>query len=198
MNGATPTGGGTVAPNPGASWHVIDSGDFNGDRQGAFVLNLLPHLFAVVGLIGRDSQRRSGRVQYLFDDLAVMDLPARPREAQRPAFAVDNRVDLCGPAAPTDTDRLIFLPPFSSARRAVSFPNGAINQIQTVARFRRQLVENAPPDPRARPPVEAIISRRVGAITCWQIPSRHSGAPNVKDRIHDFAIVSSRALSILR
>jgi hypothetical protein len=82
------------------------------DRQGAFVLDLLPHLFAVVGLIGRDSQRRSGRVQYLFDDLAVMDLSARHREAQSPAFAVDNRVDLCGSAAPTDTDRLIFLPPF--------------------------------------------------------------------------------------
>jgi len=82
------------------------------DRQGAFVPDLLPHFFAVVGLIGRDSQRRSGRVQYLFDDLAVMDLSARHREAQRPAFAVDNRVDFRRSAAPADADRLIFLPPF--------------------------------------------------------------------------------------
>jgi hypothetical protein len=42
-----------------------------------------------------------------------MDLSARYREAQRPAFAVDNRVDFRGSAAPTDTDRLIFLPPFA-------------------------------------------------------------------------------------
>jgi len=44
--------------------------------------------------------------------LTVMDLSTRHHEAQWPAFAVDNRVDLCGSAAPTDTDRLIFLPPF--------------------------------------------------------------------------------------
>ena len=82
------------------------------DRQRAFVPDLLAPLFAVVGLVGRDSQRRSGRVQYLFDDLAVMDLSARQREAQRPAFAVDNRVDFRGSATTADADRLIFLPPF--------------------------------------------------------------------------------------
>ena len=83
------------------------------DRQGAFVPDLLPHFFAVVGLVCRDGQRRSGCIQYLFDDLAVMDMSARQSEVQWPAFAVDNRVDLCGSAAPTDTDRLIFLPPFA-------------------------------------------------------------------------------------
>jgi len=83
------------------------------DRQGTFVLDLLAHFFAVVGLVCRDSQRRSGRVQDLFDNLAVMHLSARHHEAQRPTFAVDNRMDLCGSAAPTDTDRLIFLPPFA-------------------------------------------------------------------------------------
>ena len=82
------------------------------DRQSALVLDLLPYFFAVVGLVCRDSQRRSGRVQYLFDDLAVMDLSARHREAQRPAFAVDNGVDFRSSAAPADADRLIFLPPF--------------------------------------------------------------------------------------
>ena len=83
------------------------------NRQGAFVPDLLAHLFAVVGLVCSDSQRRSRRVQYLFDDLAVMDLSARHREAQRPAFAVDNGVDFRGSAAPADADRLILLPPFA-------------------------------------------------------------------------------------
>jgi hypothetical protein len=32
-----------------------------------------------------------GVVQYLFDDLAVMDLSTRYREAQRPAIAVGSR-----------------------------------------------------------------------------------------------------------
>src|ERR1035437_8733325 len=88
--------------------------------------------------------------------------------------------------------------PFSSARRAVSFHNGAIDQIHAVARFRCQLVENTLPDPTARPTVEAIISRRVGAIACRQIPPRHSGPQHVKYRIHNLAIVNSRALSALR
>ena len=83
------------------------------DRQGAFVPDLLAHFFAVVGLVGCDSQRWSGRVQYLFDDLAIVDLSARHHEAQRPAFAVDNRVDFRGSATPADADRLIFLPPFA-------------------------------------------------------------------------------------
>lgn len=82
------------------------------DRQGAFVPDLLAHFFAVVGLVGRDSQRRSGRVQDLFDDLAVVDLSARHCEAQRPALTVDNGVDFRSSAAPADADRLILLPPF--------------------------------------------------------------------------------------
>jgi len=43
------------------------------DRQGAFVSDLLAHFFAVVGLVGCDSQRWSGRVQYLFDAALVFD-----------------------------------------------------------------------------------------------------------------------------
>src|ERR1019366_10703613 len=99
-------------------------------------------------------------VQDLFDDLAIVDLSARHHETQRPAFAVDNRVDFRGSGTPADTDRLIFLPPLP-ARRTMSFHNGAIDQIQTVARYQRQLVENALPDATARPKVETIISRRV-------------------------------------
>jgi len=82
------------------------------DRQGAFVPDLLAHFFAIVGLIRRDSQWRSRRVEYLFDDLAVVDLTARHREAQWSAPAVDNRVDFRGSATPADADRLISLPPF--------------------------------------------------------------------------------------
>ena len=82
------------------------------NRQSTFIPDLLAHFFAVVGFVGRDSQRWSRRVQYLFDDLAVMHLPAGHGEAQRSALAVDNRVDLRGSAAPADADRLIFLPPF--------------------------------------------------------------------------------------
>jgi hypothetical protein len=42
-----------------------------------------------------------------------MHLSAGHAEAQRPAFAVDNRVDFRGSTAPADADRLIFLPPFA-------------------------------------------------------------------------------------
>jgi hypothetical protein len=31
MNGNKMIGGGTVSPNPGLSWHAIETGDFNGD-----------------------------------------------------------------------------------------------------------------------------------------------------------------------
>ena len=87
------------------------------DRQGTFVLDLLADLFAVVGLVGGDRERRSRRVQDLFDDLAVMHLSASHREAQRPTFAVDNRVDLRGSTATADADRLIFLPPLPHSLR---------------------------------------------------------------------------------
>src|ERR1022692_2674525 len=80
----------------------------------------------------------------------------------------------------------------------MSFHNGAIDQIQTVARFRRQLVENTLPEPAARPTVEEIICRRVGAVACRQIPPRHPGPQHVKYRIHNLAIINSRALSALR
>ena len=83
------------------------------DRQGPFILDLLTHFLAVVGLVRSDGERRFGSVQHLFYDLAVMDMPARQSEVQWSAFAIDNRVDFRGSATPTDTDRLIFLPPFA-------------------------------------------------------------------------------------
>ena len=83
------------------------------DGQGPFILDLLAHFLAVVGLVRGDGERCLGSVQYVFDDLAVMDMSARQSEVQWPAFAVDNGVYFCGPAATADANRLIFLPPFA-------------------------------------------------------------------------------------
>ena len=89
---------------------VAAAGD---DGHRAFVGDLLPHFDAVVGLVGGDHQRRSGRIQDLLDDLTVMNLSTREREVQRPAFAIDDRVDFRRPAAAADADGLILLPPFA-------------------------------------------------------------------------------------
>ena len=83
------------------------------DRQGAFILDLLTHFLAVVSLVGGDGEWRSGRVEHIINDLAVMNLPAGHDEVQRTALAVDNRMDFRGATAAADTDRLILLPPFA-------------------------------------------------------------------------------------
>jgi hypothetical protein len=82
------------------------------DRQSPFILDLLAHFLAVVSLVRGDGKRRFGSVQHLFDDMAIMDISARQSEVQWPAFAVDNGMDFCRPAATADADRLIF-PPFA-------------------------------------------------------------------------------------
>lgn len=83
------------------------------DWQSPFILDLLAHFLAIVGLVSGDSERRGCCIQNLFDDLAVMDLTARHDEVQRAALAVDDRVDFRAAPAPADADRLIFLPPFA-------------------------------------------------------------------------------------
>ena len=83
------------------------------DRQGAFILDLLADLLAVVGLVGRDGEWRLGSIEHVTDDLAVVDLAARHREVQRPALAIDDGMDFRGATAATDTDRLVLLPPFA-------------------------------------------------------------------------------------
>ena len=77
----------------------------------------------------------------------------------------------------------------------MSFHDGAVDQIQTIARFRCQLVENALPDASARPAVEAIVCRSVGTAACPQVPPRYAGAQHVKDRIHDLAVVKALGFS---
>jgi len=97
---------------------VAAAGD---DGKSAFVLDLLADFFAVVGLVGGDGERRSGGVENLFDDLAVMDLAARQYEVQWPAFAIDDRMDLGRAATPADADRLILLPPFAPLAARCAF-----------------------------------------------------------------------------
>jgi len=83
------------------------------DRQGAFIFNLLTHLLAVVGFVGCNSEWRLGRVEYVADDLTVVNLAARHRKVQRAALAVDNGMDFRGATTATDPDRLVLLPPFA-------------------------------------------------------------------------------------
>jgi hypothetical protein len=80
-----------------------------------FVLDLL----TVVG--GRDEQR-SRRIQDVFDDLAVVDLPTSDGEVQWSTLAIDDRMDFRGPPTTADVNRLILLPPFAplAARCAVT------------------------------------------------------------------------------
>ena len=82
-------------------------------RYVRFIVDLLAHFLAVVGLVRGDGERCFGSVQHIFDDLTVMDVSARQNEVQWPAFAIDNGVDFCGPAATADADRLIILAPFA-------------------------------------------------------------------------------------
>src|ERR1700722_13880977 len=80
----------------------------------------------------------------------------------------------------------------------MSLHDRAVDQIQTVAGFQGQRVENPLPDAASRPAVEAIIGRRVRPVAFRQIAPRHPGAQHIKYRIHDLAIVSAGAHSALR
>jgi len=50
-----------------------------------------------------------------------VDLAASDGEVQRAAFAVDNGMNFRGPAAATDADRLLFLPPFPPLAQRCAF-----------------------------------------------------------------------------
>src|SRR6202795_1203247 len=69
------------------------------DWQSTLILDLLAHILAVVSLVGGDGQWRPGSVEYVANDLTVVDLPARHREVPGAAFAVDNGVDFRGATA---------------------------------------------------------------------------------------------------
>ena len=80
----------------------------------------------------------------------------------------------------------------------MSLHDRTVDQIQTVAGFRCQGVENPLPDAASRPTVEAIVRRRVWPVSFRQIAPRHPRAQHVKYRIHDLSIVSAGAHSALR
>ena len=82
------------------------------DRQSPFVLDLLTRCLTVVGLVGGHDERRSRRIQDLFDDLAVVDLPTSDAEVQWSTLAIDDGMDFRGPPTTADANRLIFLPPY--------------------------------------------------------------------------------------
>jgi len=82
-------------------------------RDRAIIGDLLARLLAVIGLVGRNEQRRSWGFENLGDNLAVMNLPAGEHKVQRPALAIDAGVDFCAAPAAADADCLIFLPPFA-------------------------------------------------------------------------------------
>src|SRR5512139_2858252 len=74
----------------------------------------------------------------------------------------------------------------------------AIDQIQTVAGFRCQLVEESLPDAPARPAVEPIVGCCVRPVAFRQIAPRHTRAQHVEDRIQDPTIIDTRALAVPR
>src|ERR1700704_3579200 len=79
----------------------------------------------------------------------------------------------------------------------MGFDDGAVDQIQTVARFRSKGIKNPFPDAASRPTVEAIVGCRVRPIAFRQIAPRHPGAQNVKYRVQDSSIVRASTLSAL-
>ena len=83
------------------------------DRQGAFILDLLAHLLAVVGLVGGNGEWRLGGAEHVANDLAVVDLAPGDGEVQWPTLAIDDGVDFRGATAATDANRLILLPPLA-------------------------------------------------------------------------------------
>jgi hypothetical protein len=78
------------------------------------------------------------------------------------------------------------------------FHNRAIDQVQTVARFCRQSIENTLPDSSPRPAVEPIVRACVRAVAFGQIAPRDPGPQHVKYCIYDPSIVRARALPTLR
>ena len=78
------------------------------------------------------------------------------------------------------------------------FHNRAIDQVQTVARFCRQRVENTLPDSSPRPAVEPIVRARVWAVAFGQIAPWDPRPQHVKYCIHDPPVVRARALPTLR
>lgn len=75
----------------------------------------------------------------------------------------------------------------------MSFHDRAVDQIETVARLRRQRIEYPFPDAAPRPPAKPIVGRRARTIALRQIAPRYPGAQDIEDRVHDPTIIHPRA-----
>src|SRR4029079_2046085 len=80
----------------------------------------------------------------------------------------------------------------------MSFHDGAVDQIQTVARLGGQGVKEAFPDAAPRPTIEPVVRRCVRPIALGQIAPRHSSAQHVKYRVHDLPSIRAGTLSAFR
>src|SRR5262245_37928773 len=78
------------------------------------------------------------------------------------------------------------------------FHNRAIDQVQTVAGFCRQRIENTLPDSSPRPAVAPIVCTRVRAIAFGQIAPRDPAPQYEKYCIYDPPVLRARALPTLR
>src|SRR5436309_518329 len=93
---------------------------------------------------------------------------------------------------------LILLPPFAPLAARCAFTIVLSIQVQTVARFCRQRIENTLPHSSPSPAVEPIVRAYVRAVAFGQIAPRDAGPQHVNYCIYDPPVVRARALPTLR
>jgi len=74
-----------------------------------------------------------------------------------------------------------FAPPFCAAGGAVSLDDGAVDHLNAVRRMLCKRQKDTCPKPTSRPPIEEVISCRVGPIPIRQITPRNAGTQHEKD-----------------
>ena len=74
----------------------------------------------------------------------------------------------------------------------------AVDQVQAIARFRRQLIEHPLEDAAPRPTIEAVVDRGVRTITLGQIAPGCTGAQNVEDPVQHPPVVLASRLPLAR
>jgi hypothetical protein len=109
---------------------------------------------------------------------AVGGLPGRQQEAQGPAEAVDDRVDLGGQTAPRAAERLLAAAP-GAAREALRLAGGRIEHHGPERVGRNAVEEQLVPDPLASPAPEAPVDRPGLAEPGREILPRDAGAQHV-------------------
>jgi hypothetical protein len=164
------------------------------NRQSPFVLDLLTRCLTVVGLVGGHDERRSRRIQDVFDDLAVVDLPTSDAEVQGSTLAIDDRMDFRGARTTADANRLIFLP---LLRR---WPRDALSQ-SCYRSSSTNCCAILPPKHRKYASrlltQDQRLNRLYALVAFGQIAPRDPGPQHV-NIVYDPSIVRARALPTLR